>query len=113
MMKTIVIGAVVLVALAMFSVRGDAADPPMFEKGKTYIFIWDCTPEYMRQLAMAATGGERLNPCFVERLTVINARKDGWVEVSDPADEGRHWIVNPARALATQLFVSDQRSASR
>ena len=97
---------------SLWPVPATAADPPLFIKGRAYIFVWDCLPQWVPELTSAITRQEHIkNPCFTESLTVTAVRANGWVDVTDPQDGNRHWWVNPARAIAIQLREPESRAS--
>lgn len=91
--------------------RSHAADPPLFQAGQAYLVAWDCTPAYMAQaVSQAMAGGQPLNPCYVEVLTVQTVRADGWLVVTTGTD-GVAWTVNPARMVGLQAQPQGLRAA--
>lgn len=102
---------VLVILVTGAALRPTEAADPLFAVDRTYAFIWDCTPEWMAQLASATVaGGAPLSPCYTERLKVRAVRKDGWLEVQDLSDNSI-WTVNPARALAIREHVVPLQAA--
>mgnify|MGYP001559358140 CR=1 FL=1 len=104
-------GALLLsVSLAISGSRA-ADDPPLFVKGQSYLFVSDCLPLWLAQMAALSMQAQGLNPCFVEPLTVVGSvRNDGWLEVRDP-QTGQHWFVNTSHLYATQAYTDGFRAA--
>ena len=90
----------------VFSPMARAADPPLFEKDRTYVFVWFCAPTWMADAAALAglTGGVQVANCFHEDLKILIVREDGWLVVQDTSDNSI-WKVNPARAMAVKQHV--------
>ena len=85
--------------LAGYSGYGQMPAPtaPLFEVGRTYLVVWDCTPEYMAQVvSQMVLGGQGVNPCYTEVLRIDQVRPDGWIVVTV---DGRTWTVNAARMI--------------
>lgn len=91
-MRALLAMFVVIAALLVVVAFPAAAPPPLFEPGQAYAFVWSCMPAKVA----IALGGD--TACYVELLTIVEVRKDGWLRVNDPHDH-REWIVNPARAM--------------
>lgn len=79
-------------------VPGHTQERALFQPGQTYTVVWDCAPAFFAAMAAQAAGGAAFDPCFTERLTVQEVRKDGWLQVTE-ADTGDGWLVNPARMI--------------
>lgn len=91
--------AIILLLIgSAFAVPGHTQDRALFLPGQTYTVVWDCVPAFFAAMASQAAGGAPVDPCYVERLTVQEVRKDGWITVTD-ADSGDGWYVNPARMI--------------
>src|SRR3990167_259380 len=93
----------VMVPAVLFGLRQTSAqsEAPLFQVGQTYLFVWECVPEWVPNLVTMQMRVGGLSPCFTEALTVTALRADGWLAVADQQNPGS-WFVNPARALAIQ-----------
>jgi len=86
------------------------ASPPLFTVGTTYVVLWECLPEYVAQaVSKGMAGGEQLNPCYAEEVTVQQIRSDGWLLVTDEGGNG--WTVNPARMIGFKVAMPPVRAA--
>jgi len=110
-LRTLVLACVLVGAASLALMRAPisqaAPAPPLFEKGGVYDVVVDCIPTWIaRWISATQAGGAPLNPCFVEQITVVEVRSDGWLQTKD--DNGTEWIINPARIYA----VAKKPSAS-
>lgn len=101
-----------VVALIVWSVSAQTAgppSPPLFSPGQTYTLLWDCAPEYLAQaVSTVMAGGQQLNPCFSEEITVQAVRSDGWVLVTDASNAA--WTINPARLIGFKVIPPPVRA---
>lgn len=83
----------------------EAAEPPLFEVGKTYTVVWDCAPALQMYTASSAQPSA-IAPadCYVERLKIQKIRKDGWIDAIDLRDNSI-WGFNMNRAIARRIYV--------
>ena len=102
---------IALVGVGLFAQSPAASPPPaLFERGRSYLLVVDCTPTWMAQLAAQAYhASESLNPCFAELVKVTIVRPDGWIEVLGGGDQ--RWWINTARLYAFQAAPVLERAA--
>lgn len=96
------IGLALLLLLHLLLAGGCAArsapatDPAarLFVPGQAYMFVMGCLPSWVAAAA-EQQAGQRLNPCYVDVLTVVIVRPDGWLITRDL--NGYTWAVNLAQ----------------
>lgn len=105
-LATILSAVVIGIAAVNVLARVEAAPAPLFEVGKTYSVVWECSPAVQAYIYSPEPRMAWVAPpdCYTERLKIIAVRKDGWMEAVDTSDNSV-WFFNIARAIARRLYV--------
>ena len=61
---------------------------------------------WLREVLIRQMGGQPLNPCFAEQVTVLAVRSDGWIAVTD--EDGGRWTINSSRIYAVKVDRPDR-----